>query len=124
MGASLSTQDLELIRNLCDRSLKAEMNWPLAVSLFPAQTPQEELWKNRMLLGILLVCGDVPGKTAAFRPPPRFLGFLHEEVYNRCKEYLALCNRPGREQKSADLKATIVRLYKLIRKITAKPLDL
>lgn len=51
----LTENELERIKTLCEAALKAGVNWPLAVSLFPAQGEQERRWKEKMLKGIELV---------------------------------------------------------------------
>ena len=56
MEAEILTDDeLEEIRTLCEAVLKTGVDWPRAVSLFPAQDEEERLWKEKMLKGIQLV---------------------------------------------------------------------
>ena len=67
---SLTTEDLEYIKCMCEASDKAGLDWPRAVSLFPALTEEEKHWKNRMLLGIRLVGGQAPKTMLALEIPP------------------------------------------------------
>lgn len=61
MDADKPTADeLEFARNMCRAAEKTGMNWPLAVTLFPAQTEEEERWKQRTLKAIRSVCESMP----------------------------------------------------------------
>ncbi|MHC1724727.1 MAG: hypothetical protein AB9866_01685 [Syntrophobacteraceae bacterium] len=99
-----------------EASSKADLNLPLAVSSFPAQTPEEERWKNKMLLGLLLVSGEAHKTIEGLQIPPQFLSFLYEEVYSRCKEFLILKNGPGSSEEASELKTSIIELYRLLRR--------
>jgi hypothetical protein len=67
---SLTAEDLEYIKCMCEASNKAGLDWARAVSLFPALTEQEKHWKNRMLLGIRLVGGEAPKTMPALQSAP------------------------------------------------------
>jgi hypothetical protein len=54
---SLTAEDLQYIKCMCEASNKTGLDWPRAVSLFPTLTEEEKRWKNKMLLGIRLVGG-------------------------------------------------------------------
>ncbi len=49
---TLTDEELEQIKTLCEAVLKTGVDWPRAVSLFPAQDEEERLWKEKMLKGI------------------------------------------------------------------------
>ena len=66
----LTAEDLEYIKCMCEASDKGGLDWPLAVSLFPARTEEEERWKKRMLLGIRLVGGEARKTMLALQIPP------------------------------------------------------
>ncbi len=52
----LTTGELEFIRKVCESAHITGVDWALGVSLFPPRNEQERLWKERMLMGIQLVC--------------------------------------------------------------------
>ncbi|MEN6439213.1 MAG: hypothetical protein ABFD97_11610 [Syntrophobacter sp.] len=52
---ALSLEEFACIKCMLDISERLGLDWPVAVSLFPANTEEERRWKHRMLLGIQLV---------------------------------------------------------------------
>lgn len=52
---ALTLEEFACIRCMLEISERLGLDWPVAVSLFPANTEEERRWKDRMLLGIQLV---------------------------------------------------------------------
>lgn len=55
---TLTLDEFTYIKYMLDISERIGLDWPAAVSLFPADTEEERHWKNRMLPGIELVHKD------------------------------------------------------------------
>jgi hypothetical protein len=64
---TFSDEELEYFKRMCEASEQTGFDWPLAVSIFPAETDEEKRWKERVLRGILLC------KSAGDRDPSRFI---------------------------------------------------
>ncbi len=48
-------EELNRLKRICKFSEKHRLGWAHAVSIFPAKTEQEKIWKERMLAGIWLI---------------------------------------------------------------------
>ncbi len=48
-------EELNRIKHICKLSEKHHLGWAHAVSIFPAETEKEKIWKERMLAGIWLI---------------------------------------------------------------------
>ncbi len=53
---TLTAEELEKIKTICEAAEKTGINWPRAVSLFPTHNEDERRWKARMLKAIELAC--------------------------------------------------------------------
>ena len=49
---TLTGEELDSIKTMCDAAQRIGIDWALALSLFPPRNEEERRWKEKMLMGI------------------------------------------------------------------------
>lgn len=67
---TLSAEELDQIRKLCEVSKRLGFNWEKGIRVFPVETMNEIAWKQKMLVGIQK-CGRAPQQCSSGRNEQR-----------------------------------------------------